>query len=43
MGEGENAANGESRIDSYTLPCVKYIADEKLYNTESPARHSVMF
>ena len=35
--------NKEMFIDIYTPPCAKYIAGEKLlYNTESPAWHSVM-
>ena len=43
VGEGESGTNGESSIDIYTLPCIKQISDEKLlYNTGSPAWHSVM-
>ena len=43
VGERESGTNGESSINIYTLSCVKYIAGEKLlYNTESPAWHSVM-
>ena len=43
VAEGKSGMNGESSIDIYTLPCVKQIAGEKLlYNTESPAWHSVM-
>ena len=35
--------NGESSINIYTLLCVKQMAGEKLlYNTGSPAWHSVM-
>ena len=43
MGEGKSGTNGESTIDIYTLSCIKEIAGEKLlYNTGSPAWHSVM-
>jgi len=43
VGEGESGTNGESSIDIYTLSCIKQISDEKLlYNTGSPAWHSVM-
>ena len=43
VGEEKRGTNGESRINIYTLSCVKQIAGEKLlYNTGSPAWHSVM-
>ena len=43
VGEEKRETNGDSRINIYTLPCVKQIAGEKLlYNTGSPAWHSVM-
>ena len=42
VGEEECGTNGESSIDIYTLSCVKQIAGEKLYLTESPAWCSVM-
>ena len=41
--EGVSGTNGQSRIDIYTLPCVKQIAVEKaLHNTGSPAWCSMM-
>ena len=43
MGEGTSGENGESRINIYTLPCVKQIVSKKmLQNTGSPAWNSVM-
>ena len=43
VGEGKSGTNGESSIEIYTLPCIKEIVGEKmLYNTGSPACHSVM-
>ena len=43
VGGGGSGMNGESSIDIYTQPCVTQIAGAKfLYNTGSPARHSVM-
>ena len=43
VGEGESGTNGRGSIDIYTLSCVKQtVADKLVYNTESPARHSVM-
>ena len=42
-GEEKRGTNGESRINIYTLPREKRIAGkELLYNTGSPAWHSVM-
>ena len=32
-GEGEGGKNREGNIGIYTLPCVKQIVSEKLYNT----------
>ena len=41
--ERESGVNGESSLDIFTIPCVKYIAGEKSLNkTGSPAWHSVM-
>ena len=41
--EGESGTHGESSIDTYTLSCVRQTAADKLvYDTESPARRSVM-
>ena len=43
VAKGESGKNGESRIDIYSLSCVKQRAGEKLLsNTGSPAWHSVM-
>ena len=43
VGKGKSGMNGESSINIYTLLCVKQMAGEKLlYNTGSPAWHSVM-
>ena len=36
--EGKSGTNGESRIDIYTLSCVKQIANKKLlYNNREPS------
>ena len=41
-GEGEGWMNRENSIESYTLPCVKWIANGRLlYITESSTRCSV--
>ena len=43
MVEGESGINEESSINTYTLACIKQIADGRfLYNTGNPALCSVM-
>ena len=43
QGEGQSGTNEESSIDIYTVPCVKYLAGEKLpYNIGSLAGSFLM-
>ena len=37
VGEGESRMNGESSLDICTLPCVKWIAAEKLLHNREPS------